>query len=129
MNTALQNETANPRPEKRTGAIASVGGIIAAVLASSCCILPLVLVTLGVSGAWIGNLTMLSPYQPYFMALAAGFLGYGFWRVYGPSRRTCDEGASCATPVAGRVVKTALWIAAALVLLAAGIDFWAPLFY
>ena len=129
MNSVLQSETANARPEKRTGAIASIGSIIAAVLASSCCILPLVLVTLGVSGAWIGNLTMLSPYKPYFMALAVGFLGYGFWRVYGPSRRTCEEGAACATPVTDRVVKTALWIAAVLVLLAAGIDFWAPLFY
>ncbi len=35
-------------PEKR---IAAAGSVIAAVLASSCCIVPLLLVSLGVSGA------------------------------------------------------------------------------
>ncbi|MGH8614610.1 MAG: mercuric transporter MerT family protein, partial [Gammaproteobacteria bacterium] len=42
----------------------SLGGILAAIAASSCCVLPLVLFTLGISGAWISNLTALAPYQP-----------------------------------------------------------------
>ena len=33
------------------------GGTLGAILASSCCIAPLLLLSLGISGAWIGNLT------------------------------------------------------------------------
>jgi len=41
------------------------GGIIGALVASSCCIVPLVLFSLGVGGAWIGNLTALAPTSRY----------------------------------------------------------------
>ncbi|WP_222873573.1 mercuric transporter MerT family protein [Hankyongella ginsenosidimutans] len=57
----------------------ATGGLIGAVLASSCCVVPLVLVTLGVSGAWIGSLTALEPYKLFFvlvtLALLAGASG------------------------------------------------------
>src|SRR5258708_38748144 len=46
---------------------AAVGSLVGAVAASSCCMLPLVLFMLGVSGAWIGSLVRLAPYQPYFI--------------------------------------------------------------
>ena len=51
---------------------------LAALLASACFLGPLVLVTLGVSGAWIGNLKMLEPYRPLFpgAALIAMFFAY-----------------------------------------------------
>ena len=39
------------------------GGALGAILASSCCIVPLLLLSLGISGAWIGNLTALEPYK------------------------------------------------------------------
>jgi len=48
--------------------LVAVGGLLGALAASSCCLLPLVLFGLGVSGAWIGNLTQLAPYQPFFIA-------------------------------------------------------------
>ena len=57
------------------------GGLAAGLLASACCILPLALALAGVSGAWIGNLTALSPYQPYFITFAAASIGLGFWRL------------------------------------------------
>ena len=41
---------------------AAAGGMLGALAASSCCILPLALFTLGISGAWIANLTALAPY-------------------------------------------------------------------
>src|SRR2546429_2129561 len=56
----------------------TVGSITAALAASSCCVIPLVLFTLGVSGAWIANLTALAPYQPIFVALTLTFLAWGF---------------------------------------------------
>ena len=109
--------------------IAATGGVVGAVLVSSCCVLPLVLVTLGASGAWIGNLTILEPYKPLFAVVTVGFLGLGFWHVYRKTSVVCEDGSFCATPTSSRITKSALWIATALVLLALTIDFWAPLFY
>ena len=108
--------------------VAATGSVIGAVLASSCCRAPLVLITLGASGPWIGKLTALKEYQPIFVTLTAGFLGYGFWKVYGSAGTLCDSD-TCATPVATRIVKIALWAAAVLVVLALTTDYWASLFY
>ena len=109
--------------------VAATGGVIGAVLASSCCIGPLVLITLGASGAWIGNLTALKAYQPIFVTLTLMFLGFGFWQVYSKAMPTRDDVSSCATPTSDRIVKTALWIATFLVAVALSVDLWAPLFY
>ena len=96
----------------------AAGGILGALAASSCCILPLALFSLGISGAWIGQLTALSPYQPIFIAIALGFLGYGFWLVYRKPKVACADGAACARPLPNRLVKTALWFATGLIMLA-----------
>jgi len=96
---------------------AAAGGILGAVAASSCCIVPLVLFSLGVSGAWIGTLTALEPYKPVFIAITLGFLGYGYWLVH-RMPTICDDDAACAKPLPIQVVKSALWISTALVLLA-----------
>jgi mercuric ion transport protein len=88
---------------------------------------PLVLFGLGVSGAWIGNLTRLAPYQPYFIAATLGFLGAGYWLVFQDSKTVCAAGEACARLPRG-LVKTALVVATVLVLAALGFDFLAPLF-
>ncbi len=107
----------------------AAGGAVGAILASSCCILPLVLVTAGVSGAWIGNLTVLEPYRPWFAAFALVFIGLGFHLVYFKARPTCEDGSSCAQPQTARLTKSVLWLATLLVLAALTVDWWAPLFY
>ncbi len=106
----------------------AAGGILAALGASSCCILPLVLFSLGVSGAWIGNLTALAPYQPLFVAAAVALLAFGFWRVYRRPKMECAEGSSCARPGSNRMAKIGLWTAAVLVLAAISFPYTAPLF-
>src|SRR5689334_12650165 len=53
----------------RKAGLVATGGVLGAVAASSCCIVPLVLFALGISGAWIGNLTALTPYQPIFIGV------------------------------------------------------------
>ena len=63
----MQGEPGNELKTSR-GALAAGG--LAAILASTCCLGPLVLVALGVSGAWIGNLTALEPYRPVFLGVA-----------------------------------------------------------
>src|SRR6267378_5067925 len=112
----------------RGQALIAAGGLLGALAASSCCILPLVLFSLGVSGAWIGNFTQLAPYQPYFIAATICFLGYGYWLVYRSSKLACSEGEACARPLPNRIVKTGLILATILVIAALGLDFIAPLF-
>lgn len=107
--------------------VLAVGGLLGAVAASSCCILPLVLFGLGVSGAWIGNFTRLAPYQPYFIAATLVCLGGGYWLLYRSSNGACDGGEACARPLPRRLVKAALVAATVLLIAALGFDFIAPL--
>jgi mercuric ion transport protein len=106
----------------------AAGGLVGALAASSCCILPLVLFSLGVSGAWIGNFTRLAPYQPYFLALTIGCLGYGYWLVYRSTKLACADGDGCARTLPNRLVKTGLILATLLAIAALGFDFLASLF-
>ncbi len=113
----------------RGTALLATGGLLGAFAASSCCIVPLLLFSLGVSGAWIGNLTQLAPYQPYFIAATIAFLGGGYWLTYRASKLACAEGAACARPLPNRLVKTTLVVATLLVVVALGFDFLAPLLF
>jgi mercuric ion transport protein len=113
---------------RRRQSLVAAGGLLGALAASSCCILPLTLFGLGVSGAWIGNFTRLAPYQPFFIAATLGFLGYGYWLVYRSSARACADGEACARPLPNRMVKAGLVLATILVVAALGLDFIAPLF-
>lgn len=109
---------APPRADRGTGKLlAAAGGILAAIGATSCCVVPFALFTLGVSGAWIGNLTALAPYQPYFVAVTLAFLAGGFVMVYRKPKAACADGY-CATPASTRLSKLGLWVATALVLAA-----------
>lgn len=105
----------------------AAGGILGALAASSCCILPLALFSLGISGAWIANFTALAPYKPYFATGTIALLGYGYYLVYVRPKQDCADG-SCARPLPNRVVKSSLWIATVLVIIALAFDFIAPLF-
>ena len=94
--------------------LAMIGGLVGALAASSCCILPLVLVLLGVSGVWIGSLTALSVYQPYFVVFTLGCLGAGYYLVYRRPSVACGTG-KCRTILPNRLVKIGLWSATLLI--------------
>lgn len=121
------NVMTSARDESGRQRLVALGGILGALAASSCCVVPLVLFSLGVGGAWVGNLTALAPYKPLFVAATTGVLGYGFYLVYWKPRRACANGAACATLVPSRLVRTALWIATVLVAAAFAFDYVAPL--
>src|SRR5262245_14785910 len=89
--------------------VVAVGGILAALGAASCCVVPFALFTLGVSGAWIGNLTTLETYQTVFAAIAAACLSYGFYLVYRRPKIACAGGSYCASPSSSRLAKIGLW--------------------
>lgn len=112
----------------RSGWLAT-GALIGAGLASACCVVPLLLVTLGISGAWIANLTALEPYKPYVAVITLALLGFGFWHVYFKPKPPCADGSYCARPQSARITKAVLWLGLAIVILALSIDWWAPLFY
>ena len=104
----------------------AAGGIMGAIAATSCCILPLGLTVLGVSGAWMANLRALAPFQPYVIAATLAVLAYGFYLAYGRRQETCSDGATCARPLPNRLVKGALWLAAGIVTAAITFEFWFP---
>src|SRR6202048_3558724 len=75
--------------------LTAAGGLVAALAASSCCTLPLVLFSLGASGAWIGNFTRLAPYQPCFIAATIALLGYGYWLVFSAPQPALPAQGAC----------------------------------
>ena len=89
-------------------------------------VLPVVLFSLGISGAWIGNLTQLAPYKPIFIAATLGFVGTGYWLVYRASRRACADGEACARPLSKRLVAIVFAVATAIVIAAFAFDYLAP---
>lgn len=108
------------------GALA-LGGL-AAILASTCCLGPLILVALGFSGAWIGNLTVLEPYRPLFIGAALVAMAFAYRRIFRPAR-ACEPGDVCAVPQVRTTYKVIFWAVAALVLVALAFPYVLPLFY
>jgi mercuric ion transport protein len=107
----------------RAPKLLATGGILAALGVAACCVVPFALFMLGVSGAWIGNLTSLRPYQPIFIALGASSIGYGFYLVYRKPKVVCEDGSYCASPRSDRVAKIGLWLASAFVIAALGFPY------
>lgn len=107
--------------------VLAVGGI-AAILASSCCLGPLLLVGLGISGAWIGNLTALEPYRPLFLLLAVLALFFAGYRIFRPTRE-CKPGVVCAAPAVKKAYRILFWIVASLVLAAFLFPYFLPISY
>ena len=103
-------------------------GGLAAFLASTCCLGPLVLITLGVSGAWISNLTALEPYRPAFILAAVIALFYAWRRIRRPAAH-CEPGQVCAVPRVNRSYRMLFWVVTALVAVALGFPLIAPWFY
>jgi len=102
-------------------------GALAAIGASLCCVGPLVLLGLGISGAWIGTLTALEPLRPIFVVATLAFLALAFRKLY-LLPQSCAPGTLCAEPrVLGRQ-RLSFWVVglAALGLLA--VPELAPLF-
>lgn len=113
-------------PKYGRGALATGG--VAAILASTCCLGPLVLVMLGFSGAWIGNLTMLEPYRPFFIGAALVALFIAYRRIFRPVQ-ACKPGEVCAIPQVRGSYKLMFWTVVALVLAAIAFPFVVPFFY
>lgn len=113
--------------ESQKGRGALLAGGLAAILASTCCLGPLVLIALGFSGAWIGNLTVLEPYRPFFIGAALLALFFAYRRIFRPAQ-ACKPGETCAIPQVRTTYKFIFWLVMALVLVALGFPYILPLF-
>lgn len=114
------------QPQNGRGVLLTGG--VAAILASTCCLGPLVLVALGISGAWIGNLTKLEPYRPIFIGAALVALFFAWRRIFRRAE-ACKPGEVCAIPQVRTTYKLIFWIVAALVLIALAFPYVLRFFY
>jgi mercuric ion transport protein len=105
-----------------------LAGVAAGIGASVCCAGPLVLLALGISGAWIANLTALERYRHFFIGLVLLFLGLAFCQLY-LVRRDCDAGSACALPATIHRQRVAFWTVAALLAGLLLVPVVVPLFY
>ena len=125
----IQAAAETRRTQRAAGTtLVSIGGLLAAIAASSCCVLPLGLFALGISGAWISTLTALAPYQPYFAVVTLTCLVAGFAMVYRRPKAACLPGSSCARPASDRFAKLSLWTATVIITAALAFPYVAPLF-
>ncbi len=92
----------------------AIGSTLAALLASLCCLGPLLLGGAGLGALLVGTF---APLRPYFLAISLIFLAGGFYLVYRkPKAGEACTGETCA-PGSGtrRMAKPLLWIAAVAV--------------
>jgi mercuric ion transport protein len=107
---------------------ALMAGAAAAVGASACCAGPLLLVLIGVGGAWGSQLAAAEAYQPWFIAAAVAFLGYAFHRLY-VRPTACAPGNACAVPATRSRQKALFWVVSAFALALVALPLYAPVFY
>ncbi|WP_461480650.1 mercuric transporter MerT family protein [Porticoccus sp.] len=103
-----------------------IGGVMAAIGASLCCVGPFVLLSLGISGAWISSLTLLEPYRPIFIAVVLLLFGWAGWQVY-RSVEACAPGTACAIPQMRKRRQVIFWIALIIALILVTSSYWIPL--
>lgn len=104
-----------------------VAGVLAAVGASVCCVGPLMLLALGIGGAWVANLTAFDPLRPWFIAATLVFLGLAFRQLY-LQPQVCEPGAACAEPTVRRRQRLIFWVVAVALLALLSVPWLAPFF-
>ncbi len=97
------------KPQNRFAWLGPFGAVITAILASLCCVAPFVLISLGVTGAWIGSLRAFEPYRPIFILFILGFLSAGFYQAYWKKTKGCEPGSVCDVPKTQKAGKIMLW--------------------
>lgn len=91
-----------------------VGAIATAVVASICCIGPVVLAGLGVGAVTAAQ--QFAPLRPYFLAVTAIFLGFGFYFAYRKPKPEACAGEACEPSGITRWTRPLLWITTVMVL-------------
>lgn len=122
----MKTEQETQTPTKPTSWL-GIGAVLAAIGASICCVGPLLLLTLGIGGAWMSTLTSMETVRPFFFILSLIFIGLGYRQLY-LIPEDCEDGATCATPEVKQRQRMIFWIGSALILLLLAFPWYAPLF-
>ena len=105
-----------------------LAGTLTAVGASACCVIPLILLTLGIGGSWLSSLSLLEPYRPLFIGATSLLFTFAFRRIY-LAPRVCDPASSCAQPNKIKGLRLAFWMVSALAFGLIAMPWLIPLFY
>ena len=107
------------KSDKATKKIIATGGLLGAIVASTCSVLPVFLLALGISGSWIGSFRSLAPYKPFFVMISLVFIGAGFWMVYFKPQISIPkvQSTSCYRPFSEKTIKIMLWSAVIIILI------------
>jgi mercuric ion transport protein len=100
-----------------------IGGILAATGAGICCAGPFVLVLLGISGSWIGNLTLFEPYRPVFIFAVLVLFSWAGWKIFRPVDE-CEPGTACAVDSTRKRRQIIFWVAAFIALVLVTSNYW-----
>ncbi len=110
--------------------LALAGSFLAGIATSLCCVAPLVLLSLGIGGAWISNLTALEPYRPVFIVLACAMLTITYFQLYGTvAKSNCGDDKLCVKPSVQRLYKGLFWGVVVTVMLAIASPYLISFFY
>lgn len=130
MSTAVRFESPGPIAGRSSARALALAGV-AALMASACCVLPLLLAVLGISGAWISQMRGLQPYSTGLMALASASLGLAAWRLFRSAPQAesaCDAGDESCRNI-NVTARRWFWLVAMLTLIPMLVPLAAPLFY
>lgn len=107
---------------------ALVGGLLAGIGASACCVGPLLLLSLGIGGAWIAHLTALEPYRPIFVGIALVLIGLAFWKLY-LVPQSCGADNNCIAERTRKMQRVLFWVLVPITLALLAIPWVLPIFY
>ena len=116
-----------PGMDRKT--LLSAGSVLAGLGAVTCCAVPMILLGIGVTGAWIGGFNALFLYRPYLIAIALVLMAAGFVSVYRKPKGPSPGGeTACRSPRLDFFNKAALWVSTVLITAAIGLPYTAPWF-
>jgi mercuric ion transport protein len=121
----MTTEPETPSPKKLSWL--GIGTALAAIGASVCCVGPLLLLSLGIGGAWMSTLTSMESVRPFFILLTLAFIGLGYRKLYLLTDE-CEPGTACALPEEKHKQHTLFWIISTLALLLLAFPWYAPIF-
>jgi mercuric ion transport protein len=113
-------QTTVPKPARDTGALLlAAGGLVAAFGAASCCGLPLLLGSLGLSSAWLVAVAWIAAPHRLALLIAAVIclVGAGGWFIGRRRAAACTPGAACGRPATTALLTCVLSLGAVLAVL------------
>jgi len=125
LSNAADTPTSNSASKPITAKGPLIAGLLAGLTASACCAGPLILLMLGISGSWIGNLSAIEPIRPLFILLAIVFLGLAYRKIF-MQAKSCNTGAACATTQGKQSQKFLFWLTSLIVLLSISFPWYGP---